>query len=107
MRRTVFLFGMVFPFLANAQEAVVPSVTVGDIAQFNSDCIYRIPPCKDGGGGFPPPPPPPPGGGGGIHNLPGGPGFNNSIIVPGNDVLKGLKLDGPDIRGLQMQLQNR
>lgn len=33
--------------------------------------------------------------------------FRDTIIVPGNDVLKGLKLDGPDVRGLQMQLQNR
>lgn len=105
MRQAIFLFGMFFPFLANAQE-VRPPLTGGDIAQFNSDCIYRIPPCGKEGGGYPPPPPPP-GGGGGIHNLPGGPAFNNSIIVPGNDVLKGLKLDGPDVRGLQMQLQNR
>lgn len=104
MRRAIFLFGMFFPLLAHAQDVVLPSVTGGDIAQFNTDCIYRIPPC--GSGGYPPPPPPP-GGGGGIHNLPGGPVLKDSIIVPGNDVLKGLKLDGPDVRGLQLQLQNR
>ncbi|KNY32928.1 MULTISPECIES: hypothetical protein [unclassified Agrobacterium] len=107
MRRAIFLFGMFFPFLAGAQDVFRPSVTGGGIAQFNDDCIYRIPPCgKDGGGVFPPPPPPP-GGGGGIHNLPGGPVLKDSIIVPGNDVLKGLKLDGPDVRGLQLELQNR
>lgn len=104
MRRVIFLFGMFFPVLASAQDVVRPSVTAGSLEQFTADCIYRIPPC--GGGGYPPPPPPP-GGGGGIHNLPGGPVFKDSIIVPGNDVLKGLKLDGPDVRGLQMQLQNR
>jgi hypothetical protein len=104
MRKTIFLFGVFFPFLANAQDAVSPSVTAGGIEQFTADCIYRIPPC---GGGGNPPPPPPPSGGGGIHNLPGGPMFRDTIIVPGNDVLKGLKLDGPDVRGLQMQLQNR
>ncbi len=107
MRLAIFLFGMFFPFLANAQDVVRPSAS-GDIAQFNDDCIYRIPPCsKDDGGGVFPPPPPPPGGGGGIHNLPGGPVLQNSIIVPGNDVIKGLNLDGPDVRGMQLQLQTR
>lgn len=51
MRLAIFLFGMFFPFLANAQDVVRPSAS-GDIAQFNDDCIYRIPPCsKDDGGG--------------------------------------------------------
>ncbi|MDZ7927854.1 MAG: hypothetical protein U5L46_12625 [Agrobacterium sp.] len=104
MRRTIFLFGMFFPFLANAQDAVRPSLGAGGLEKFTTDCIYRIPPC--GSSGYPPPPPPP-GGGGGIHNLPGGAVFKDTIIVPGNDVLKGLKLDGPDVRGLQMKVPNR
>lgn len=109
MRVAPFSLGLIASLLVSAQDTSSQPVN-GGLAQLATDCQFEIPPCEnplDPPGGNPTPAPPPAPGGGGIHNLPGAPVFKETIIVPGNNMLKEFKLDQPKMLEMQRQLQNR
>lgn len=109
MKSASIFFGLAVSFLMNSQEVFAQPAN-GVFLPFAIDCRYEIPPCE------PPPPsgprspipiPPPAPGGGGIHNLPGAPVLKETIIIPGNNMLKDFKLDEPKMLDMQKELQNR
>lgn len=109
MKNLSIFFGLAVSFWAHPQDVFAQPVN-GGILTVATDCQYEIPPCEP-----PPPPgagvpifnPPPASGGGGIHNLPGAPVFKETIIIPGNNMLKDFKLDEPKMLDMQRQLQNK
>lgn len=112
MKSASLLLGLIVSLLVNAEDTFSQPVN-GGAAQLTLKCEYEIPPCEEpkpiiGGPPYPSPLPPPPApGGGGIHNLPGAPVLRDTIIIPGNNMLKEFKLDQPKILEMQRQLQNR
>ncbi|MCA2379175.1 hypothetical protein ACQZ5D_18525 [Agrobacterium sp. 22-211-1] len=114
MKNASILLGLVASFLMNAQDVVSQTID-GGASTLSVDCEYEIPPCEEPllppkDDPFPSPSlpaPPPAPGGGGIHNLPGAPVFKETIIIPGNNMLKDFKLDEPKMLDMQKQLQNR
>jgi hypothetical protein len=111
MKSTSIFLGLIALLLVNAQETFSQPVN-GVAAQLMPNCQFEIPPCEPkptiGNPHYPPPSSPPPApGGGGIHNLPGAPVLKETIIIPGNNMLKEFKLDQPKILEMQRQLQNR
>ncbi|KJF72210.1 hypothetical protein [Agrobacterium arsenijevicii] len=112
MKSASILFGLIASFLMNSQDVYSQPVSVV-VAQLTLNCQFEIPPCEQPNippGSKPPPSPvapPPAPGGGGIHNLPGAPVLKETIIIPGNNMLKEFKLDQPKILEMQRQLQNR
>jgi hypothetical protein len=112
MKSASLLLGLIVSLLVNAEDTFSQPVN-GAAAQPILNCQFEIPPCEPPN----PPPgstpfpstvaPPPAPGGGGIHNLPGAPVLRDTIIIPGNNMLKEFKLDQPKILEMQRQLQNR
>lgn len=111
MKSTSIFLGLIASLLVSAGDTFSQPAS-GDAPQLALNCQFEIPPCEPppkvtSGPVEPPSFPPPAPGGGGIHNLPGAPVLKETIIIPGNNILKEFKMDQPKILEMQRQLQNR
>lgn len=112
MKSTSIFLGLITSLLVSAGDTFSQPAS-GVVTQLKPHCQFEFPPCEEPRpveGDLPDPsvsPPPPAPGGGGIHNLPGAPVLKETIIIPGNNMLKEFKMDQPKILEMQRQLQNR